>query len=112
MAPQYLAVRDSEVLARSLRADAVSPFLFPALLFNLDIQSLDFLVQCGQRYAEALGRFRLVPATLFEHVNDDLALAFLDQFKQRCVGSGLDEWDYSAAPDNVIGKEFRPNVGG
>ncbi len=49
--------------------------LLSNFLLDLNIQALDFLVQGGERDVKAFGGLGLVPVTLFEHVEDDVAFA-------------------------------------
>jgi len=55
----------------------------PDLLLDLDTQALDFLVQRGKRDEKTLCGFGLVPVGTLEHVNDDAALDFVHDLKQR-----------------------------
>ena len=51
-------------------------------LADFDVETLDFLVQRGERDVEALGGFCLVPGALLQHVGNDAAFAFFDDFEE------------------------------
>src|SRR5215469_4017111 len=87
----------------SLTADNGQLFT-PVLLPDLDIQPLDFLVQGRERNAELFGGFGLVPAALFEHVDDDTALAVFHDLEERRVGTMLHEREFGSAAYHLIGQ--------
>src|SRR5208337_537222 len=76
----------------------------PPLLLDLDAQALDLLVQGGQRNAELLGGFGLVPAAFFQHVGDDAPLAVFHDLKQRRIRTMVHERELGAAPHHVVGQ--------
>ena len=56
--------------------------LASALLFYLNIQAADLLIQRGKWHTEALCRFGLVSVAALEHVGDDTALDVFDDLEQ------------------------------
>src|SRR5215831_21213640 len=77
----------------------ISRRLVPQLLFDLDIEALDFLIQGGERNVEALGGFCLIPTAFFEHVDNDVSLAFFHNIEKRSIRPGLDHGN-GCAPAN------------
>src|ERR1700749_3383073 len=59
--------------------------LFLRFLAYLDVQPLDLLIQGGERDAELLGGFGLVPVGAFELVDDDAALDVLENVEERRI---------------------------
>src|SRR5258706_13124879 len=58
---------------------------------HVDAETLDFLIERGERDHEALGGFGLVPSSALEHVDDDAALDLvhdLEKGRLRMVGTG------------------------
>src|SRR5208282_4658019 len=55
---------------------------------GLDAEALDFLVEGRKRNLKTLGSFRLVPIRALEHVDDDAAFDFFQNFEERGRGSG------------------------
>src|SRR5579871_771922 len=83
--------------------------LLSDFLLNLDVQPFDFLVEGGERNAEALGGVGLVPAALFQHVNDDVTLAVFHNVKERSVSSRFDCRELRRASGNRIGQQIGAN---
>src|SRR5947199_279624 len=52
---------------------------------DFDVESLDFLVQCGKRNKKPFGGFGLIPVGALEHIHDDAALDLIHDLKQRRV---------------------------
>src|SRR5258706_3547372 len=62
---------------------------------HVDAETLDFLIERGERDHEALGGFGLVPTGALEHVDDDAALDLVHDLKKgrlRMVGTGARPW--------------------
>src|SRR5579864_4813034 len=74
---------NSRAAERSLRPTR----LFSSFFLDIDVQTLDLLVQGGKWDVEALGRVGLIPVTLFQHLDDDLPLAIFHDVEERCVGA-------------------------
>src|SRR5712664_556683 len=58
---------------------------------HIDAETLDFLIERGERDHEALGGFSLVPSSALEHVDDDAALDLVHDLEKRgtrVVGAG------------------------
>src|ERR1039458_4157615 len=68
------------------------PILVMVLLADLDCQALDLLIQGGKGDAEPLCGFGLVPAALFEHVDDDAPLAVFHDSEQRRARTRIECW--------------------
>ena len=74
----------------------------PDLLLDLDTQALDFLIQSGERNVKTFRRLGLVPTAFFEHVHDDVALAFFHHVKQGSVATRFDEGNGRASADDLV----------
>ena len=55
--------------------------LVTRFFLNFYVEAFDLLVQGGERYAEAVGGFGLVPVKFLQHLSDDPPLAFFDDVK-------------------------------
>src|ERR1700678_4852226 len=49
---------------------------------GLDAEALDFLIQGGEWNLEPFGRFGLIPVGALQHVHDDAAFDFFQNFKE------------------------------
>src|ERR1700722_18429693 len=81
------------------------------LLFDFDGQTLDLLIQGGERDVEAFGCFGLVPATFFQHVDDDAALTVFHDAEKRGARAGVHGRDGGAAAYDVIGQQIGSDIG-
>src|SRR5712692_6974459 len=79
--------------------------LLPRLLLNLNIQTLDFLIQSGKRHVELLGRIGLVPVAFLQHVNQDVPLAIFHDVEQRSIAAMLQQRKGRAAAGDRVGKQ-------
>src|SRR5580704_1536797 len=85
--------------------------LIPAFLADLDIETLDFLVECRERHTETLGRLCLIPTALLQHVVDDPSLAVFENVEQGSIRPMLEHRHGCAAPGNLVGKQVDGDVG-
>src|SRR5208282_3513920 len=80
------------------------PILVPVLLLDFDGQPFDFLIQGRERNMEAFRRFGLVPAALFQHVDDDPAFAVFHNAKERGPRARVQRRDRVAPAHDVVGQ--------
>src|SRR5260221_7232039 len=89
---RYCAYAASEMQGEKLFADGGGESLVgAAATAHVDAETLDFLIERGERDHEALGGFGLVPSSALEHVDDDAALDLvhdLEKGRLRMVGTG------------------------
>src|ERR1700678_4061683 len=74
---------------RPTRSRSSSNLAWPLVacpLFDLYIEALDLLVQCGEWNLEVLRSLGLVPMATFEPVRDDAPFDLFHQIEERSVG--------------------------
>src|SRR5271169_4284528 len=71
---------------------------------GFDSEAFNFLVECGKRDLEAFGGFCLIPIGALEHVDDDSALHFLEDFEERGSRSGATRADFARQRRQKLGK--------
>jgi len=52
------------------------------LFLDLDVQPFNFLIQGRKRHVKAFRGLSLIPATLFQHVDDDASLTIFHDVEQ------------------------------
>jgi hypothetical protein len=77
--------------------------LFSPFSLDLDIESLDFLVQGGQWNLEPFSGLGLVAIALFQHVGDYAALALLNDVEQGSVGALFKDGEHRITIYDLIG---------
>src|SRR5271170_8043553 len=82
-----------------------------ALFLDLDGQTLDFLIQRGERDMEAFGRFGLVPAAFFQHIDDDATLTVFHDAEERGARAGVHSRNGGAAAYDVIRQQVGSDIG-
>jgi hypothetical protein len=85
--------------------------LLSAALADLDVQSLDFLIEGGERDAKLFCGFRLIPITTFQFLNDDASFDHLEDIEERSVGIVFQQRILEAAAGNVPGQQVGADHG-
>src|SRR5450631_88728 len=85
--------------------------LFFHALLDFDVQTLDFLIQRGEGYAELLRSICLVPVAALQLVHDDAPLNVFDDVEEGSIRIVLQQAGRVAAPGQMARQQVRSNAG-
>src|SRR6266567_8966633 len=94
-----------QVQLQAVRDLAPAPALLPSPFSNLDIQSLDLLVQRRERNMELLRGIRLIPVAALQLLDDDPPLDVFENVEQRRIRIVLQQRILEASSSDVSGQQ-------